>query len=316
MALAEKLIKDVATQTPESYATRVRWMAVIYLVLNLVSIALIITIIWRGQFFVTLAQRSNVETLTLAIVLVLAVYYIASTFKGFIGALRILWLNRGSNKEDRKHRSLPMGKGSKYVCFDQAIRLEGKPDDPIKWELADDAGKLGELVVDGVKATYYPIKDGMNDSLFEFLADQIQKAMQKRDLEAELQITQWSTINEDTASAYYSMVQAFQNLEQQLGKGGHVWPTEEISQEDVDEIGKELRRLVPTLRNESLLPDVEYEVEYNVPVLPEPLSFLRLTRKENRADPVLTMGCASMIMLTLMVVVTFFILLPPWVPSK
>ena len=70
-----------------------------------------------------------------------------------------------------------------------------------------------------------------------------------------------------------------------------------ITREDVDKIGKAIRELVPTLRNESLLPDVEYEVEWSVPVLPEPLSFMRLTRRENRADPVVTMGCAMIVTL-------------------
>jgi hypothetical protein len=156
----------------------------------------------------------------------------------------------------------------------------------------------------------------MNGSLFEFLSDQIQEAMQKRDLDASLQIVQWSTIDEDQASAYHSMVQAFQNMETQLGAAKPIWPTVFISQEDVDHIRDELINLMPALRNESLLPDVEYEVEYNVPVLPEPLGFLRLTRRESRADPVVTMGCAGITMLVVMAALTFFILLPPWVPSK
>jgi hypothetical protein len=56
-------------------------------------------------------------------------------------------------------------------------------------------------------------------------------------------------------------------------------------------------------------------VEYNVPILPEPLGMVRLTRRENRADPLISMGCASIVMLFVMAVLTFIILLPPWVPS-
>ncbi|MEO8286975.1 MAG: hypothetical protein ABI670_11125 [Chloroflexota bacterium] len=317
MALAEKAIKEVATRTPERYAKRVRMMALIYIVLNLIAIAIIIIILWRVQFFITIAQRSNVETLTLAIIFILAVYYIATTFKGFVGALRMFALNAGSrNREQRKQSALKTGGSPMYACFDQAVCLENKHSEPIKWELVDEAGKLGELVISGVKATYYPLKSGINNSLFEFLADQIEHAMQRRDLDASLQITQWSSIDEDQASAYSSMVQAFQNLEEQLDKGKPIWPTVEITQEDVDNIGKELHRLIPSLRDESLLPDVEYEVEYNVPILPEPLGFMRLTRRENRADPVVTMGCAGIIMFVVMLVLVFMILLPPWIPSK
>jgi hypothetical protein len=326
MALAEKFIKEKATRSPERYAARVRTMALVYLALDTISIIIIVAIAWRVRYFITLSQRSNVETLTLAIVFILALYYLLTTFKGFIGAIRMAWLNfpkilskdekQYEKVEQRKHSALPQGRETISAYFDQAIVQEGKPNEPIKWELVDSAGKLGEIELDGVEAKYYPIKDGMNDSLFEFLGDQIEKAMQKSDLDAKLQITQWSSIDEDKSSAYHRMVQAFQNLEKQIGKKGPIWPTVEIKQEDVEEIGKELRRLVPALRNESLLPDVEYEVEYSVPILPEPLGFMRLTRRENRADPVITMGCAGIIMLFVLLIIIVFIIWPPWVPSK
>jgi len=321
MSLAEKVVKEHVTRTPERYAARVRWMAVIYLTLNIISVAIIVAIVWRVQFFVTLAQRSNIETLTLAIIFILAIYYIFSTFRGFTGSLKMLFLNvpRLWRKEEevewKKHRAIRTGGEPKSAYFDQAITLEGKPDEPIVWQVGDDTAKLGEIEVKGVEAMYHPIKDGMNDSLFEFLADKLEEVMQKQDLNAKVQVVQWSEIDEDQAAVYHSTVQAFQSLEKQLGKGP-IWPTAEISQEDYDYIQGELRRLVPALRNESMLPDVEYEVEYSVPVLPEPLGFLRLTRRENRADPVITMGCASFVMLFVMALLVLFIILPPWVPSK
>jgi hypothetical protein len=316
MALAEKAIKEVVTRTAPRYDARVRGLAAIYVFLNLVSIAIIVTILWRGQFFVTLSQRSNIETLTLAIVLVLAVYYVATTFSGFVGAIRMLVLNAGDrNREERKHRAMRPGRESKYVTFDQEIRLQGKPDQNLTWEVADEAGKLGDIEIDGVKVTFYPQKDGISDTFFEFFADQIEDALKKRDLEASVQITQWSSIDEDQASSFYSIAQAFRQLERHLGTKEPLWPTSEITQEEVEEIGRRIRELVPTLRSESLLPHVNYAVEYNVPILPEPLGMVRLTRKENRADPLISMGCASIIMLFVMAILTFIILLPPWVPS-
>lgn len=322
MSLAEKFVKQYATKTPEQYASRVRWLATIYLVLNLVSIAIMVAVALRVQFFITLAQRSNVETLILALIFILALYYLLSTFKGFIGAVRMIWLNLpGLWKQDkekleqRKHNAIKTGGTPKSAYFDQAIMLQGKSGEPIIWHVGDNAAKLGELELRGVQVTYHPIKSGMNDSLFEFLLDKLEEVMKKRDINAALQITQWSEIAEDQAAAYHSTVQAFQNLEKHLGKGP-IWPTVEITQEDVDYIQEELRRLVPALRNESFLPDVEYEVEYNVPVLPEPLGFLKLTRRENRADPVITMGCATFVMLFLMALLLFFIIVPPWLPSK
>lgn len=322
MSLAEKLVKDKATSTPERYAVRVRWLAAIYLLLNLISLVIMVAIIWRVQFFITIAQRSNVETLTLAILFILALYYVISTYKGFFGALRIIWLNlpglwtRDKSKiERRKHNAIRTGGSPRSAYFDKAITLEGKPDEPIVWQVGDDTGKLGELEVKGVEATFHPIKAGTNNSIFEFLADKLQDVMQKRDLNASLQIAQWSAIDDDQSAIYHNTVQAFQNLGKHLGQGP-IWPTIEITHEDVDYVQGELRCLVPALRNEALLPDVEYAVEYNVPVLPEPLGFMKLTRKESRADPLVTMGCAGFVMLSVMAVLLFIIILPPWLPSK
>ncbi len=318
MALAEKLVKQQFTISPERYASKVRWMAAIYFILNLVSIIVMITVLWRGQFFVTLSQRTNVETLTLLIIFVLALYYLLTTFKGFVGALRILWLNSpfmGEDRERRKHQAIPAGGEPKYVCLDRAIRRQGRPDEPIRWDVADEAGKLGELELDGVRLTYYPLKQGMDDSIFEFVVDQIEKALWKRVPDAQIEITQWATINGDQASQYLSMVRALDTLGRQTGSGP-VWPGLEIDEEDIRDIGRELSRLVPILRNEAHLPTLEYEVSYNIPVLPEPLGLLRLTRRDNRADPIISMGCASSVMLFVLLLLVFFILLPPWVPSR
>ncbi|MBF6612237.1 MAG: hypothetical protein IVW55_03835 [Chloroflexi bacterium] len=325
MSLSEDVIREQVIERPGRYASRVRWIAVIYFVLNIISLVIIAIIAWKIRFFITLAQRSNVETLTIAIIFVLALYYLVATFRGFVGALRILWLNSPALMartdkdrqavERRKHSALKIGGDSKAVYLDKAVCVEGKEGEPIIWQVGDDAGKLGELALDGVRVTYYPLKEGMSNSLFEYLASQVEQAMQKRDLEAKLQITQWSSIDADEASAYYSMVQAFRNLEKQLDKGV-VWPTVTITQEDVAGVQEKIRDLTPALRNESFLPDLEFAVEYNVPVIPEPLGFVRLTRNDNRADPVFTMGCAVSAMLIVMLVLTLFILLPPWLPSK
>lgn len=326
MALAESIVKEHASQNPDQYGARVRWIALIYVVLNLISVAIIITVVWRVRYFVALSQRSNVETLTIAIIFVLALYYLATTWKGFVGGLRMGWLNapklfnRGQEAQEgverHKHSALKTGGQSKYVCLDQAVRLRGKPQDSIKWQIGDAAGKLGDLVLDGVRITYYPIKEGMNNSLFEFVVNQLEKALTRQDLEANLQITEWSSIDEDKASQYHSMVKAFCNLEKQLGKEEQLWPRVEITEEDKEAIDQALRELTPALRNESLMPDLEYEVEYSVPVIPEPLGFLQLTRKENRADPLATMGCAGLAMVAIMAILAFIILLPPWVPSR
>ncbi|HST04238.1 MAG TPA: hypothetical protein VLQ48_05825, partial [Chloroflexia bacterium] len=153
MALSEKLVKEQLTPTPDRYASRVRWLAIVYLVLNPVSLALVVLIAWRVQFFITIAQRSNVETLVLAIIFVLGAYYLATTFRGFLGALRLAWLNMPGlwartdearlEVERKKQASLKSSEEPRSAYFDQAVRLRDKPDEPIRWQVGDKAGKLG-----------------------------------------------------------------------------------------------------------------------------------------------------------------------------
>jgi hypothetical protein len=90
--LGEGLVER-AERTPEGYAAKVRVLAAIYFALNVVCVAVIVLAAWRGKHLVTLAQRSNVETMVLAIVVVLALFYLATTFRGFVGALRMAALN-------------------------------------------------------------------------------------------------------------------------------------------------------------------------------------------------------------------------------
>ena len=84
-------------------------------------------------------------------------------------------------------------------------------------------------------------------------------------------------------------MRAFQNLDRTLKadkkSSPPIWPTVTIEQKTVDAIQGELEKLTPVLRNDLFLPNVEYEVEWTVPILPEPLSFVQLKRHENRADP-------------------------------
>jgi hypothetical protein len=329
MALSEELVKDKLTPSAGTYANRVRWLAVVYIVLNIVSLGITVAIAWRVQFFVTLAQRSNVETLVLAIIFVLAAYYLISTFRGFAGALRMAWLNmpvlwaRTPESRDRiehnKQDALRAPDKPNSAFFDQAVRLKGKLDQPIRWRVGDSAGEMGELELDGVKITYYPRKGGINNSVFEFITDQLEYSLCTRGIRSDLQVVRWGSINDDEAASYYSTVRAFQNLERNLRQDRAVsalWPTVEIEQEDIDRIQSDIEKLVPVLRNESLLPNLEYEVEWTVPILPEPLGFMQLKRHENRADPVFTMGCATLIVLVILSAILLFIIAPPWVPSK
>jgi hypothetical protein len=321
MALGEGVV-EAAARTPRGYAVKVRLLAAIYAALNVVSLLVIGLIGWRVRRLVTLAQRSNVETLVLAIIVVLALYYLLSTFGGLVGGCRMLVLNLpalwGADRlavERRKQRALRDGGEPLSVCFDQAVCSAEAPDAPLLWEVGDEAGKLGELHLNGVAAEFRPSKAGMNNSLFEFLHVQINRVLARRPDPSHLMIAFWGNIDESGAAVFRAAVKGLDTLARRTG-GGPMWPAIALSAQEHRAVGETLRAVAPALRNEGLLPDLEYEVEYSVPILPEPLAFVQLKRTERRVDPVLTMGYALLFMCAILALTFLAVMYPPWVPSK
>jgi hypothetical protein len=345
VSLTEDLVRKIS-QTEHQYRRRVNMMAGIYVLLNVTAIISIVIIIWYYKLFITVAQRSNMETLTLAIIIVLFSYLVVTTFGGVIGACKMLFYNLpwggggetprqdGKSKQDpgkEEQTGLPPGqrkieerkqaalKSSKKevskAYFNIALEAEDKPDEPIRIPVADEAGKLGEMVIDGAEARFEATKRGISNTIFEYLLNQIQDCLHERDPEVDLQIVAWSTIDDEASSQYRSQVQAFRTLAGQLQKGP-IWPTCYLTQGNIAYIRTRLREIVPYLRNEAFLPDVEYQAEYSLPIIPEPLGFISLKRTEQRADPVATMGCASLVTLGVMALLILFIFFPPWLPSK
>jgi hypothetical protein len=351
VSLTEDLVRKIS-QTEHQYRRRVNMMAGIYVLLNITAIISVVIIIWYYKFFITVAQRSNMETLTLAIIIVLFSYLVVTTFGGVIGACKMLFYNLplgggaetpkqdGNNKQDgkltqdpgeeeksglppgrrkieeRKQAALKPGKDEvSKAYFNIALEAEDKPDEPIRIPVEDEAGKLGEMIIDGAEARFEAEKRGISNTIFEYLLNQIQDCLRERDPELDMQIVAWSTIDDEKASQYRSQVQAFRTLAAQLEKGP-IWPTCNLTRGNIAYIRTRLREIVPYLRNEAFLPDVEYQAEYSLPIIPEPLGFVSLRRTEQRADPVATMGCASLVTLGVMALLILFIFFPPWLPSK
>jgi hypothetical protein len=317
--LGEGLVESVE-RTPPGYARKVAALAAIHVALDLVCVALVATIVWRARHLVTLAQRSNVETALLLIVLVLALFYLATTARGAVGAFRMaalnapyLWGAPAARVEARKQRALRDGGEPFAAHFDRVLVTDATT--PLRWDVADHAGRLGRVEVEDATATVTPAKRGLNNSLLAFVLGEIGDALARRTPPAKLTIVSWSNIDEEESAVYRSTVAAFVRLAERTG-GEPLWPTLRLSADDVARVGREIRRVVPALRNEALLPDLEYGVEYTVPVLPEPLAFLQLRRSERRADPILTMGYALVVMATVLLAVLLLIAFPPWVPSK
>ena len=90
----------------------------------------------------------------------------------------------------------------------------------------------------------------------------------------------------------------------------------ELTEQDIETLTREAAELCPVLRNETHLPDLEYEAHHQLPIIPEPLAFVSLSRQEQRADPEASMGCALIMMLVMLAILVLFIFFPPWVPGK
>jgi len=64
--IARVVLKEPGVSDAAHYGKRVRWLAVVHAALFALFVTGFALLIWRGEFFVTLSQRTNVETLTIA----------------------------------------------------------------------------------------------------------------------------------------------------------------------------------------------------------------------------------------------------------
>src|SRR5207237_2543390 len=95
----------------EDYVRRVHILAATYAVLFCASVAGVVVLAIYGKLFVTLAQRSNVETLTILFLLVLYAYLVALSARGALGAARLALyaLRRRSAREPVAERRRQLG---------------------------------------------------------------------------------------------------------------------------------------------------------------------------------------------------------------
>jgi hypothetical protein len=154
-----------------------------------------------------------------------------------------------------------------------------------------------------------------SNSVLAFFEQRIQQLAQAREPQTQVQIVQWATIDDESALAYDSLVRFSRNLAKHLDSGP-LWPTVTLSEEDIATLKREASELCPALRNEAHLPDMEYQAEHRLPIIPEPLAFVSLSRQERRADPMTSMGCALIVTLIILAFLVLFLCFPPWVPSK
>jgi hypothetical protein len=317
------VVGEQGTSSVPEYRARVRRLAVFYAGIVVFAVASIAMLIVRGRFFVTLAQRSNVETATIAVIIVLFAYLAVVSLRGAIGALRISFLAipavfgaEHGGVERRKQRALSWSdEKSGSVYLNALVRRAGGGDEPIEIELADDSGSLGTLVIDGAELSHRKAPAHSSNSIFAYFERRIEMLAEARDPDVRLSIIEWTSIDDEAALRYGSLVTFSRRLEAHLGCDA-LWPVVELTDDDLATLRREARQLCPILRNEAFLPDLEYEAEHRLPIIPEPLAFVTLSRSERRADPHASMGCAFIVTLAITIVVALMLWMPPWVPGK
>src|SRR5678816_2307966 len=123
-------LRGPGVSDPAHYRKRVYWLAIVHVALFVASIAGIGLLIWRGEFFVTLSQRSNVETLTIAFFLLFFGYFAVVTAPGALGGLRMGWFRARERISSDPARIATQrvsalgerGRGAS-AAFDKAIEL-------------------------------------------------------------------------------------------------------------------------------------------------------------------------------------------------
>jgi hypothetical protein len=129
------------------------------------------------------------------------------------------------------------------------------------------------------------------------------------------QVIYWDSIDEGQAEAYASQVGAFDRLEKALGKEA-LWPAVRVDNDGIAEIREMLKEAAPAIRENLLLPDIEYSADFAIPIVPEPFAFMQLRRRMEHADAVASMGCATLVALVFLAAIAWVLVNPPWVPGK
>jgi hypothetical protein len=134
---------------------------------------------------------------------------------------------------------------------------------------------------------------------------------------ADIEIVTWKKIHDEDAERYHGLVEFARNLERQLDKGA-LWPKAHLTEADIQELERRLSAICPALREEAFLPHWDYQAEHKLPIIPEPLGLISLSRSEQRVDPIASMGCAVVVVVVLLVLVilALFILAQSWWASR
>lgn len=315
-AVAHVAFRGRGASDAAHYRRRVTWLAVVHPALFLAALGGIVLLVWRGRLFVTLAQRSNVETLTIAFFLLFFGYFAVVTAPGATGAMQVGWFRlRERLSRDRgriaKQRMAALGKPGRgaVVAFDMAIELASAPAKPWEVEIRDEVGSLGHLRFDGVRAVHVGAFRGGSNTVLGYVEDKLRELTG-----TDVTIVHWGSTGEVELLGYAANADALRVLGSTLG--ARIWPTATLSDEARDALERDLGLLAPALREEAFLPDWEFQGEHKLPIIPEPLGIISLSRSERRVDPLASLTSALVVVIAVLGLLVYFIARPPWAPGR
>ena len=303
-------ITDVA-----SVYRRTSWLIGIHLVLSAAATAVLGLLVWRVRLLVTLTQRSNVETLVLAFIAVFVVYLLVSTLPSTMGSLRLLALRLGGVERAQprlQERARHAPRATKRAYLNVIVR--GPDNDTIDVPIEDRWGRIGTLRLDGGEIALVDVPEHLSHSPLTLAVTALRTVGVLDGTDSAPQIVAWGGIDAEGAERYGSGVRAWKRLEQALG--APLWPAVRVDEAGVGRIATLMRDATAALREDVLLPDIEYSAEFTIPIIPEPLALMQVKREQQHADPVATLGCATLVVLSLLAILVWMIIHPPWVPGK
>jgi hypothetical protein len=319
--LSKTIVREPSADKPEHYAHRVVLLAVAYAVLFFTSLLGIVLIVQWAKLFVTLSQRSNVETLALLFFIAFYAYFTVISWKGALGALRLLWFRvvhriRGTGLETIKIAALPPPKeeNGAAVAVNVLIRREDG-EEPCYLRIEDEYGSMGKVEIDGACLTHLQTYgDGSTDALI-YTVHQLEGMLAAAGTTRELAIVEWKSIDDEEMSRYLATVDFARNLQRHLGIE-EAWPQVYLTGPQCEELERRLSKICAAIRSETFLPDWEYSAEHKLPLIPEPLGLLSLGHSEKRVDAVSSMVTAAVIVVASVATFLAFIVAPPWVPGS
>jgi hypothetical protein len=310
-ALLEAPVVDV-----RSLRRRTNWLVAIHLVLATAGVTVLVLVVWRVRYFVTLSQRSNVEALLIAFVVIIVGYLLISTARAATGAVVLLTLRLAGRRRAQAwlHRRIQRGRRETKRSY-LNVRVLGPGPGPIEVPIADDLGSLGTLRLSDAEIALVDVPANLSHSVANLGVRVLVDHGERLGTDHEPSIVVWGVIDEEASERYAATVQAFGRLEAALGHTP-LWPAVRLSAAGVARLAAVLREAASVLREDVLMPDIEYSAEFSVPIIPEPLALARMTRRSEHADPVASLGAATLVVLVLLALASWLIVAPPWVPGR